>query len=243
MHYSSLVQTLADYLVPLSLQTSGTPTDTDFAIALSEAIGYANNRICRQVDFLEFSSAQSAAAMTPGNRNVNISALSPQIVVMEQVNIITPISTAPDSGTRNPLTPVSKPYLDLVYNAPTPAGLPEVFCMINTASFIVGPYPDQAYGVEVFGTYRPAPISAVTDTTWLCDNLVEVFIAACMVRLSGWRKDYLAAGSDDPQGAGYWESQYGKLMDGVDMEEARKSFSSSGWTSKQPSRASTPPRN
>jgi hypothetical protein len=242
MNYSDLVKTLADYLVPLSLQTAGVPTDPDFVIALPEAIGYANNRICRQVDFLEFSTAQSGPAMVVGNRNVDISALVPELVVVEQINVITPPGMAPDSGTRNPLTPIAKPYLDLVYNSSASPGMPKYFSMLNTGSLIVGPFPDMAYGVEVFGTYRPAPISAGTTTTWICDHLPEAFVAACMVRLSGWRKSYDVPGADDPQGAGYWEGQYTKAMDGIDMEESRKSWQAASWSSQQPARASTPPR-
>jgi hypothetical protein len=79
-------------------------------------------------------------------------------------------------------------------------------------------------------------------TTWLCDNLPEAFVAACMVNLSGWRKDYLTASSDDPQAAPYWESQFTKLMEGIDMEEARRSYTAASWSSQMPSRAATPPR-
>jgi hypothetical protein len=94
----------------------------------------------------------------------------------------------------------------------------------------VGPCPDQAYNVEVYGTYRPATLSATNPNTPLTVLLPDLFLAASMIFMSGYQKNF-GAQADDPKMAASWESQYEKLMMGATSEEFRKKFQSSTWTS------------
>jgi hypothetical protein len=48
--------------------------------------------------------------------------------------------------------------------------------------------------------------------------------------------------SDDPAMAQSYEAQYQTLLKGAVVEEARKKFESSGWTSQSPSPVATPSR-
>jgi hypothetical protein len=49
-------------------------------------------------------------------------------VVPEQINVLTPSGTvSPDAGTRNPLLPTTREYLDAVYGASSTTGVPAYF--------------------------------------------------------------------------------------------------------------------
>ena len=247
MNYSTLVQTLADYIVPTSLQTAGVPTDADFAIAVPEAIEYAELRIQRDLDLLQtrLSQYQNTGglnlAFTAFSRNLSLNSLPNPIVVLEEVNVIVPVPEQPPLGARIPLVRVSKPYLDLVYNSPASAALPEAFAMTDAGDIVVGPWPDQNYVVEVTGTTRFTPLSATNTTNWLSIWVPDLYVTACMIRLSGWRKNYGAA-VDEPQAGVTWEQQYQKQLEGADVEEARRLGQAAAWSDQKSRRSSTPAR-
>jgi hypothetical protein len=164
------------------------------------------------------------------------------IVVSEQFNVITPSGqTNPDSGTRNPLLPATKEFLDAVYGSPTPAGLPKYFTPFNDNLFLVGPFPDQEYFVEIVGTYRPPSLSETNTTTFISNYLPDVFLMASMVYVSGYQRNF-GRQSDDPAMSQSYESQYQTLLRGAAIEEARKKFEATGWTSQSPSPVATPTR-
>lgn len=238
MTYTQLIAILANLVVT-------SVTDAKFLTELPDAIDYANLRMCRDLDFLQTRLAQSGPALTPGARPLSMAALAFPVIVLEQVNIITPAATMLNAGTRNPLTPQSKPFMDAIYPAggvPGSVTVPVDFAMVDQANIIVGPVSDAAYGTEFFGTVRPAPISATNSTSWITDNLPDVFVAACMIRLSGWMKNYGNTQADDPQQPVSWEAQYMKLLDGAGVEEARRKFSAASWSSQKPLATSNPTR-
>jgi hypothetical protein len=240
--YNTMIQQLADLLVPSAMvNNTGTIVDPDLAIEMPAAIDYAENRIYQELDFLQTRQAQTLS-FSPNNRNLSFAGVPNPIMVLEEVAAVTPPGTAPDLGTRNTLIPVSKPFLDAVYNSVSGAGVPIYFAPVDAQSIIVGPFPDQGYAAELTGTVRPAPISFTNQTTWLSTYYSALLISACMIHLCGWRKDYGAANSDDPRAAGYWEAQFTKLAGSAAVEDARRRQSSASWTSQKPLPSSTPPR-
>jgi hypothetical protein len=92
-------------------------------------------------------------------------------VVPEQINVITPSGTSnPDLGTRVPLLPTTKEFIDAVYGsgAAVNRGTPQYFVPFDDYTFLVGPYPDANYTCEIVGTYRPDSLGylpAVTAAT------------------------------------------------------------------------------
>jgi hypothetical protein len=86
----------------------------------------------------------------------------------------------PDLCARIPLLPTSKEFLDAVYGSSFTAnrGQPQYFVPFNETLFFVGPVPDQAYPVEVVGTYRPNSLSATNTSTFISLYLPDVFIMA-----------------------------------------------------------------
>jgi hypothetical protein len=66
-------------------------------------------------------------------------------------------------------------------------------------------------------------------------------IMASMIYVSGYQRNFGRA-NDDPQMAITYESQYQALLKGATMEENRKKFEASAWSSQSPSSSATPTR-
>jgi len=239
MNWTSLNATLLGLVVTNSL-------DMDFQTELPDTINYAENRIYRDLDFLQTRQSQVGPALTPGLRTVSMAALANPVIVLERMNVITPAGSAPSTGTRNVLTRQALAYMDLMYPTegaiPSPAVVPVDYAMVDAQTVIVGPVPSVAYLPEFFGTIRPAQVSATNPTTWLLTNLPDLYVAACMVRLSGYMKNYSGALADDPQQPVSWETQYKTLLEGAAVEEARRKAQSASWSDQKPLTQSTPAR-
>jgi hypothetical protein len=232
--------TYAQYKTQIATLAVVEETDPAFLEILPQMITYAENRMCRDLDFLFTSTSLTGYAIVPGSRAVTIP--EGTLVVSEQINVLTPAGTVnPNLGTRNPLLPVTKEFLDAVYGNATSTGVPKYWCPFNDNLFLVGPYPDQQYYVEIVGTYRPASLSSSNTTTFISLYLPDVFIMASMVYVSGYQRNF-GRQSDDPAMAQSYESQYQTLLKGAAVEEARKKFEASGWTSQAPAPVATPTR-
>jgi hypothetical protein len=95
--------------------------------------------------------------------------------------------------------------------------------MLSDQTIIFGPWPDKAYVVEVVGTIRPAPLSPTNTSTFLTNWLPDLFIAASMIFVTGYQRDF-GAQSDDPNAAKSWDNEYSKLLASAGAEEMRKKF-------------------
>lgn len=235
MIYSDYVTQLANLLpVPAS--------DGGFVIALPDIINDAEQRLYRELDLLNTIVRDASAALVSGNRNFALPTTQGIFLVVENMNAITPATQAnPDNGTRNPLLPASKDFLDAMFPSGAGAGVPQYFAPITQGEYIVGPWPDANYQVEVVGTQRPAPLSATNTHTLLTDYFPDLFIAASMVFACGYQQNFSAMG-DNPASAVTWESHYKSLFGSAAVEEMRKKHGSEGWSSKQPDPIATPPR-
>ena len=120
-------------------------------------------------------------------------------------------------------------------------GVPQYWVPFDDYTFLVGPYPDDNYTVELIGTYRPASLSATNPTTFISLNLPDIMIMASMVYISAYQRNF-GRMNDDPQMAISYESQYQTLLKGAMVEEARKKFEAAGWSSQSPSPIATPTR-
>jgi len=232
--------TYSQYVTQIATMAVVAENDPAFVEILPQMITYAENRMCRDLDFLFTSTSLTGYACTTGTRSITI----PQgtLVVSEQINIITPAGTAdPNAGTRVPCLPTTKEFLDAVYGASTYTGIPEYFVPFNDNLFLVGPYPDENYFVEIVGTFRPSSLSVATPTTFISLYLPDVMIMASMVYVSAYQRNF-GRQSDDPAMAQSYEGQYQALLKGAGVEEARKKFEASGWSSQSPSPVATPSR-
>jgi hypothetical protein len=232
----------SDYVATLANLTAYDPTDINFLQILPSAIDYSENRIYREADLLATVVRDQSGTLTPNSRSFTLPVASGQFNVIRQLNVLV-------SGVRQPLTPVSTEVLDTVWpseTAPATPSIPTLFAVLTSSvtgrqTVLVGPPPDSSYNVEVVGTVTPTALSASNTTTYLTNVLWDVFIAASMVYLSGWMKNF-GAQSDNPAQAMSWETQYKTLFASADLVDARQKFQSVSWTSAQPEPAAQPQR-
>jgi hypothetical protein len=239
--YSSYVSELATITVISStvLETG----DNNFGGIIPATIDYVEGRLWRELDLPVASVTDTSVTMSSGVRIVNLSTTQGEPLNIETYNIFTPAGATSSYATRVPLVPASKAVVDAIYPSATSSncGQPQFFARVSNLELILGPTPDQGYGVESIVTTRPAPLSASNSSTWLTQNLPELMIAGSMVFLAGYMRNY-GSQADDPKLAQSWESQYQNLIKSMDVDALRMSFESAGWTSKQPSPIATPPR-
>lgn len=259
LSYDGTVAGTTSYVQQIATMAVVESTDPAFQIILPQMVTYAENRMYRDIDFMFTSTSLHGASfvLTAGNRNlsfnINLSANSDSsdgtFVVSEQINLLTDASgnaaatTNPDLCVRTPLLPTTKEFLDAVYGSSLTAnrGKPQYFVPFNETLFFVGPVPDQAYPVEVVGTYRPNSLSLTNKTTFISLYLPDLFIMASMVYVSAYQRNFGRA-NDDPQMAITYESQYQALLKSAVVEEARKKFDAAGWSSQSPATIATPTR-
>lgn len=238
--------TYATYKTQIATMAVVAEDDPAFTTILPQMITYAENRIYRDVDFLFTSASSTAYALTVGSRSINVTASTfpdGTLVVPEQINLITPAGTSnPNSGTRVPLLPTTKEFLDAVYGASQSTGAPKYWCPFDDYTFLVGPYPDAAYTVEIVGTYRPASLSTTNTTTFISLNLPDVMIMASMIYISAYQRNFSSAMGNDPQMPITYETQYQALLKGAITEENRKKFEAAAWSSQSVSTTATPTR-
>lgn len=233
MDYATFVSTISQLAVDDS-------TNADFQAILPRASEYAELRIARELDLLTTVSA-SVSATTAAN-NPQVAFTRGSFVTIQGVNVLTPSGVSvPANATRNPLLPVSKEFIYFTYGSSSTAGLPRYYAMLDDCTILLGPWPNASYSVELVGTTRPAPLSATNTTTFISTYLPDLMVAGAMVYISGWQRNY-GRQSDDPQQAMSYESQYQTLMKSAAVEEARRKFQASGWSSMAPPVAASPTR-
>jgi len=240
LSYNGTVSGTASYIQQIAELAVVDQTDANYLAIMPMMITYAENRMYRDIDFLFTSTAITGYSVSAGSRQITIP--DGVVVVSEQINLITPSGQSnPDSGTRTPLLPTTKEYLDAVYGSSTATGIPQYFAPFNDNLFLVGPFANQNYFVEIVGTYRPASLSASNLTTFISLYLPDVFIMASMIYISAYQRNF-GRQSDDPAMAQSYETQYQTLLKGAVVEEARKKFEASGWSSQSPSPVASPSR-
>lgn len=233
--------TYSDYVNEIATLAVVSPTDPNFVEIIPQMITYAENRIYRDLDLLSTVTSNATYATTSGGPKLvfNIA----DFITVQEVNVITPAGeTNPNSGTRNPLLPVTKEYLHYVYPDQTEASVPKNFAMLSQNILMFGPWPDANYTLEIIGTYRPNSLSASNTTTFISLYLPDLFIMASMIYVSGFQRNFISSAANDPGMPVNYETQYQALLKGAMIEEYRKKFESSGWTAMSPSPVATPTR-
>lgn len=226
--------TYTTYKSQLQTLVASQDPDTAFDNILPGCIDYAEQRIYRELNLISTVTTDTSVTLSAGNRNATIPST---FVAVDNVNILTPAG----GSIRVPLTPVSRALLDTVWPGNSVTGQPEMFCMVTQWTMIIGPSPDAGYGLEVVGTMRPTPLSATNTTTFLSTYLPDLFMAASMVYMSGYMRNF-GTQSSDPQMGMSWETQYGVLKQSADVEELRKRFTASSWSSQPLSSQAQPQR-
>lgn len=247
LSYNGSVAGTTSYITQIATMAVVQETDPAFLVILPQMITYAENRIYRDLDFLYTSVAVSSYTISQGTRTITVPASNfyagGTLVVAEQINLITPSGqTNPNSAIRVPLMPTTKEFLDAVYSSSSAVGQPKYFCPFGDYTFLVGPYSDATYYVEIVGTYRPVSMSLTEPTTFISLNLPDIFIMASMVYISAYQRNFSSAMANDPQMPINYEMQYQALLKSALSEENRKKFEAAAWSSQSVSTTATTTR-
>ena len=213
------------YVASLSNLMATDPTTPEFQIFLPDCIAYAEKRIYRELDVVD-TIWTSSTTCTPGTRVV----IPPPALYGSYITLVNICVLTNNPERRVTLQPVTISYLNTVWGTSNNSSIPQYFAPYRQDSFYVGPWPDQAYTIEVQGTYRPEPLSISHPNTFLTQYMPDVFLAASMVYASGYMRDF-GAQSDNPQQAQSWEAQYQTLAKGAMLESLRQKFAGPAWTS------------
>jgi hypothetical protein len=240
LSYNGSVNGTNSYIQQIATLAVVDVSDPNYLIILPQMLTYAENRMYRDLDFLSTVTTNYSYTTTSSVPTVAVSVSD--FVTLQQVNVITPVGQdVPNNGTRNPLLPATKEFLNLVYPSSSSAALPVYFAMLNQNTIILGPCPNATYTLELVGTYRPDSLSATNTTTFISLYLPDVFIMASMIYISAYQRNFGRA-NDDPQMAVTYESQYQTLLKSADLEENRKKFESAAWSSQSMATTATPSR-
>lgn len=232
-NYTTFQQALAiEMVIP-----NANPENAGFQAILPTLIDQAEQSCYRDLNLLTAISSQIFATRAL-QRLLSFTAASgqQQILVAENVNVL--LAT----GERHQMYPATRDFLTACYGGPQSAAEPHYFAMNDDQTFVLGPWPDQVYSIEVVGETRPAPLYSAapgdgTQTTFLTQVLPDLFLAAAMVAASGYQKNF-GSQADDPKMALSWAAMYAQALKSAQQEETQKRFH--GWQA-MTSQASPPP--
>jgi hypothetical protein len=249
--YNGYVTQVANMAVVNVQTTAGVVVGVDesFNVTIPQMLNYAELRIQRDLDLLP-SQTSRPYTLTIGDNKLQIGAYDFVTVQTIALNV---------SDTTYPLLPATKEYLQNVYGSSAVANRaqPKLFAMFGgdlatggttDNNILVGPYPDAAYDVEVTGTVRLPTLYenattelANTGTTFISTYFPDLLIQASLIYISQIQRNFGQASNDPAMGPTY-ELQYQNLLKGAAVEEGRKKFSASAWSSMSPPVAATPTR-
>ncbi len=236
--------TYNEWLLRLQAAAVTTNNDTNFLDYVPNFIDLAEQQCYRDTDLLATVVRDTASSCTANSRNFTLPSTNGRFVVVNGINIVTPFGNTVSNGTRTRLTQLSLDALDTLWPSNTASAattVPQYFAMITDQTLAFGPPPGNGFQVEVIGTIRPDPLSPTNTETYLTLYLPDLFFAASMVAVAGYQRNF-GAQSDDPKLAVSWESEYKMRLASTNLEEQRKRFASSGWTSIAPAPVAQQPR-
>ena len=229
--------TYSTYVTQIATMAVVPTSDPNFQTILPSMIDYAELRMQRDLDFLN---TVSSSSYTPATTGPTLS-LSTNTANYPYVTVQNIAVADPTTGFTKQLTPVSKEFVYNVYPIGSTTGLPVYYAPFDDNVYLLGPQPDQVYTYSVVGTQRFVSLSPTNPTTFISQYLPDIFIMASMIYISAYQRNFGKL-NDDPQMAQTYESQYMTLLRGASVEEARKKFEGSAWSSMSPAVAATPTR-
>ena len=186
--------------------------DDDFSTMIPMAVMYAEDRIYRELDPL---AARKIATSTPVTGTATYQGPTDWWIGRYLV--------ATKSGSRTLLTHVTEDFINIYWPARATTGNPLYWTEYTFGNLLIAPTLDGTWSLEIGYTYRPEALSSSNTETWISTYAPDLFLAASMVYVSGWMKNF-GAQTDNPQMAQSWETQYQRLLMGAMTEEKRRKF-------------------
>lgn len=225
------------FLIQYAGDTGYAISGSDFLVQMPAFIFSAENRILRDLDLLATRVTDDSAQLTPNSRLFLLPTDTGTWQVVETIALID------QNGIRHaPMLPVSKEVIDAIYpdeHAVGDPSIPRMWTPYTAAGVLVGPAPGFAYGAQVYGVQFPATLSAVNPYTFISVNLPDLFLAAEMIDVSAWCKNF-GAMSDNPAQARDWNQEYERLLSLARPWELRRKVQASGWSTRLPDPIANP---
>ncbi len=211
--------TYSSFVTALTTEAVIPSTNADFLIILPTIIDQAEQRCYRDLQLLATIVKDSSASTTPDQRAFTLPQATGRFVVVESVNAL-------DGSERYPLTKMSREAMDLIW--PSEAAVdgydrPVKYAPFTDQIMLLGPATSSPVTIEVVGTIRPTPLSAVNTETFLSLYLPDLFLAAAMVAISGYMRNF-GAQADDPKMALSWGDDYKTRLASANLEETKRKF-------------------
>lgn len=185
-------------------------TDPNFVAIMPSVINDAEGRIYKDMDFLATNEVDSTSrSFAIGNREVSVPDL---MVIVQKVGFIS-------GGRTTILREIDIDVLDVLWPDRTTTGTVQYWARKDDDVIAVAAAPASADQVEFTGRVRPAPMSDSNQNTYIGDKHPELLMAACMVFLSGYQRNF-GAQAEDPKMGLSWESVYQSRLKSSLNEEA-----------------------
>ncbi len=246
--YNLYIQQMGVMAVEQTVETAGVWAFVNNApnLIVPQMLNYAELRIQRDLDLSNSAIVRTKSVLPAGANTVDVS--------VNDFQVIDTVSYTSGSA-KIPLLPVSKSYIQNVYNDGSFTGPPVCFASYggdlsqgsNVSNLLLfGPWSDQQYTLYITGTQilPSLYVSSSTDgsgTTYISTNYPDILIQASMVYISQYQRNFLPT-SNDPQMPGSFEAQYQTLIKSAIELENRKKFRDAVWSSQSQSPVATPTR-
>lgn len=247
-----------NFVEQITILAEASTADVDYSLAnapdfenlIPAFIAYAEGRIYRDCVFLATRTQNYSLKMTAGSRTLAFAAITPTLINPEGFALITPVTaTNPQNGTRNAFDEAALDVIDNIWPQESVTMNPSAlqpgqgkWAMKDNQTIVVAPTPDDIYTAEITGLFQPAPLSATNTDTYVTNVYPDLMLAAGMISVSGFLRDY-GAQSEDPKTGNSWETQYQVLLKGVAPEEQRRRGEGTGWSQNTATPMATPARN
>jgi hypothetical protein len=238
----------AEYVTRLAALLVVEPADERFVVLLPWITQSAELRILREpmFDFLATRGASVLAGPTT-DRSVPF---PPNIVIAQQVSLLTPANSTGPGSTIIPLLRATKEFIDSAWPNPTLTDIPQPFEMYYAIrnqgnadpTILIAPTPNDSYYLTVYGTSRPPAFSPANPSNFISEQMPDLLMAAAMVIGTGAVLKAYGSQADDPQQALSWNTVYEGIKAGIGVESMRQRAVSSGWSELPPAPLAGTPR-
>jgi len=213
--------TYTQYKAALETLAVEQASDSNWTTILPQVIDYAEARIHRDLDILGLVVRDATQTLAADTRDFALpTPTGGTWDVVTEINLLI-------SSVRTPLIKVSLPTMNMLWpqaTAPATTSVPSYYAHVTDDDIVVGPPLGSAAGtatVEVIGSISPTALSNSNPTTYISTNYPDLMIAASMIFISGYQKNF-GSQADNPQQAQSWETQYRALLAGAQKDEAAR---------------------
>lgn len=196
-----------------AIQTYMENYETDFVAAIPTFIRQTEQRVYNTVQ-LPALRLNKTASLTATNKYLTAPT---DFLAAYSIAVIDPLTQAQDFLLNKDVN-----FIREAYPNPSTSGTPKHYALFDANTFILGPTPDAAYGVELHYFAYPASI-VDTGTSWLGDNFDSVLLYGALVEAAVFMKA-------EPDMVTYYKTQYDQALallktlgDGKDRRDAYRS--------------------